>query len=612
MSITITKPLLIIISFLFFKSLSGQNFEIDNLKYSINNDEITVSVSGHSFTITNSNVNLTDVVIPEQVSNEGKTYLVTKIGNSAFKNFVNLKSVTFPESITEIEHYAFQGCSFVEEMELPKYLVSVGAGAFARMNRLKTIKLPDSIEKFYGAVFDCCKELTEVSLPSGLKTVPLNTFFRCYKLTTVNLPANVEYVHPEFAIECSSMTNIFIDESNLKYKNIDGALYDKSGDSLLYMPALNEKVNIAEGTKVITKYALSNCITQTNINIPASLIKISDSSFSECRNLDNIFVNKNNTVFTDLKGVLYSKDQTIIYVYPRKKEGKYSIYDKVTKINGYAFYGATLLEDIEIPSATVSIGYAAFHYCLSLKSVVLPDNITSIGTNAFNQCSELEKVVLPKNLSIIAVQMFQFCQKLSEVVYPENLKKIERDAFFQCKSLVSGNIPEGTTFIDYRAFKGCSALKTLSLPSSLKTIGMSAFDEMSSLEEVYCYNPIPVTYTDKQFFTVSDISNAQLYIPYGSKTAYEEDMCWSAFGKITEMEDPEITSLNSLSDNLFDVSISDGYLKIENITSCIAIYDIAGQLIENITSNKSEARIKLPKRGVYIIRGNKYSKKIIY
>lgn len=613
MNITITKPIfLIIISFLFSISLSGQSFEIDNLKYSVNNDETSVSVTGHSFTITNSNINLTDVVIPEQVVNEGITYSVTKIGNSAFKNFSNLKSVTFPESITEIDHYAFQGCSFVVELELPESLVSVGAGAFASMRRLKTIRLPESIKKFYGAVFDCCKELTEVSLPSGLKVVPLNTFFRCDNLTTVSLPADVEYVHPEFAHECSSMKNVFIDDKNLKYKNIDGALYDKSGDSLLYMPALNEKMSIAEGTKVITEKAFINCTTMTDLNIPASVIKISDSSFSDCRNLINIFVNKNNSVFTDLKGVLYSKDQTIIYVYPRKKEGKYSIYDKVTKINGYAFYGATLLEEIEIPSSTISIGSAAFHYCKSLKNVILPDNITSIGANAFKQCSGLEKIVLPKNLSSVAVQMFQYCENLCEVVYPENLKKIEHDAFYQCESLVSVNIPEGTTLIDYRAFKGCTALKTLILPSTLKTIGTSAFDNMTSLEEVYCYNPDPVTYSDKQFFIASDISKAQLYIPYGSGTAYGKDICWSGFGKITEMENVEITSLNSLTGEQTSVYVSGGYIHIENISSEVNIYDITGQLIENVSGDKSEARIKLPKRGVYIVKGNKYSGKIIY
>lgn len=46
------------------------------------------------------------VVIPETVQYKGKTYPVTKIGHTAFKECVNLKEVVIPNTVTIIDDYA--------------------------------------------------------------------------------------------------------------------------------------------------------------------------------------------------------------------------------------------------------------------------------------------------------------------------------------------------------------------------------------------------------------------------------------------------------------------------------------------------------------------------
>ena len=50
-----------------------------------------------------------DVVIPESIEFEGKTYCVTKIGSTAFW-FSSVTSVIIPNTVTAIGSSAFKGC----------------------------------------------------------------------------------------------------------------------------------------------------------------------------------------------------------------------------------------------------------------------------------------------------------------------------------------------------------------------------------------------------------------------------------------------------------------------------------------------------------------------
>ncbi|MBP1539764.1 MAG: leucine-rich repeat protein [Prevotella sp.] len=50
------------------------------------------------------------VVIPEQVTYNGKSYSVTSIGPFAFRQCSGLTSITIPYSVTTIREYAFAFC----------------------------------------------------------------------------------------------------------------------------------------------------------------------------------------------------------------------------------------------------------------------------------------------------------------------------------------------------------------------------------------------------------------------------------------------------------------------------------------------------------------------
>ena len=71
------------------------NFRVNGINYSINYDYMTLTVG--------ENKDVQGILnIPETVTYNGKTYLVTMIGNFAFVDCSGLTQVNIPNSVTKI------------------------------------------------------------------------------------------------------------------------------------------------------------------------------------------------------------------------------------------------------------------------------------------------------------------------------------------------------------------------------------------------------------------------------------------------------------------------------------------------------------------------------
>ena len=94
-------------------------------------------MSADKKTLIKYNDNDSHVILPKNVQ---------IIGDGAFKG-KNLTSIVIPESVTEIGHYAFQGCKNLTSLYIPKSVEIIGDYAFKGCKKLNSIEIPTSVKR---------------------------------------------------------------------------------------------------------------------------------------------------------------------------------------------------------------------------------------------------------------------------------------------------------------------------------------------------------------------------------------------------------------------------------------------------------------------------------
>lgn len=156
---------------------------------------------------------------------------IKSLNSTAFKNCVNLHSITIPagvdyatgfadcynllrvsisEGVIGIGNKAFQGCSSLISVTLPNSVSWIGSSAFDHCSSLKDINIPEKVTFIGSAAFCYCINLTSVILPEGLEKIEGATFSNCRALKSVNIPNSVTSISEMTFLECSSLTSISI------------------------------------------------------------------------------------------------------------------------------------------------------------------------------------------------------------------------------------------------------------------------------------------------------------------------------------------------------------------------------------------------------------------
>ena len=121
----------------------------------------------------------TDIII----ASEYKGVPVTSIGNFAFEECTNLRSITIPDSVTSLGLHAFEGCSGLTSITIPNSVISIGAAAFSSCASLASITIPDSVTSIGVQAFIGCSGLTSITIPDSVTSISDGAFSYCSSLT---------------------------------------------------------------------------------------------------------------------------------------------------------------------------------------------------------------------------------------------------------------------------------------------------------------------------------------------------------------------------------------------------------------------------------------------
>ena len=127
----------------------AQEFTVGNLNYSVNDDGISVTLTGH---VDGESATGT-LTIPESVTYEGMAYPVTTIGSWAFYDCSGFTGdLVIPNSVTSIGYWAFYGCSgFNGTLTLSNSLTEINVGTFIGCSGFTgDLVIPNSVEYISG------------------------------------------------------------------------------------------------------------------------------------------------------------------------------------------------------------------------------------------------------------------------------------------------------------------------------------------------------------------------------------------------------------------------------------------------------------------------------
>ena len=473
---------------------------------------------------------LTSIIIPNSVTN---------IGSYAFSGCSGLTSITIPSSVTSIGEYAFQNCSGLSSITIPNSITSIGEYAFQGCNSLSSITIPNNITSIGEYAYDGCSGLTSITIPNSVTSIGKYAFRGCSGLTSITIPNSVTSIG-EYAFRgCSGLNKVIVNDI-ASWCNISFTTYDSN--PLEYADHLysDEDTEIKDliipsGITGIGDYVFSGCSGLTSITIPNSVTSIGDYAFADCYGLTSI---------TIPNSVTSIGDYTFLRCYGLTS---ITIPNSVTSIGSSTFSVCSGLTSITIPTSVTSIGSSAFSYCSGLTSITIPNSVTSIGEYAFQNCSGLTSITIPNSVTSIGECAFDGCSGLNKVIVNDiaswcniSFTYATSNPLYLAHHLYSNEdteitelvIPKGVTSIGDIAFDGCSGLTSIIIPSSVTSIGECAFSGCSSLTSVTVLNPSPVALTQYVF---SNRANATLYVPAGSKAAYQAADYWKEFNEIISM-----------------------------------------------------------------------------
>ena len=313
-----TKIFTLLLALLTANSLWAYDFQIDDFNFRVINQE------NRTLEVYAKDQDIEEADIPETVTYNGTTYIVTQIRGEGFANCSNLTSITIPNSVSHIGDLAFSYCTSLKVIKLfveGRHLIGEDneddsnddddesgvivppcwwCGSAVKIAPRNFAGQEASLDIFYGSR----AKVTTVILGDGVTYIPEGLCQNMFSLTSIDIPKSVTSIEKYAFYDCSSLASITLpDDLNSIGK---GAF---SGCTSL------ESITIPDSVTNIEDYTFSHCSFLKSITLPNSVRSIGEGAFSRCSSLKYITIP--NSVTSIGENVCYDcKNLEEIYCYP--------------------------------------------------------------------------------------------------------------------------------------------------------------------------------------------------------------------------------------------------------------------------------------------------------
>ena len=466
---------------------------------------------------------------------------ISTIGGYAFYG-KNLESIILPESLTQIQRYAFAENTALAGITIPANVKYIAKYAFHNTGIMNLTFMGSNVSVIEQYAFAYTRKLTSVTLPAGIVKLGTYVFYRS-GIESVAFAAGTTLTEiPEGAFSGTKLAEVTIPDSVTLVNH--NAFRDCTALCRLTLGA-GENLRLMSNVFYNTSLAA--------VHIPANVEYIGEYCFVGLRSLSAFTVDAANPYYTALGGLLYSKDERKIIAVPAGITGTLYV-PKSTEVIGFGAFENSLADSIVFDSASniLSFGYRAFYGAKNLREVTVPATVVAIDYYAFAQCSNLETVKFEEGSRLAGIYEGAFfgCGKLKNIILADNIVEISDYAFYGCTSLteipvsdtsmikgiysyafaysgICGDFTTPKTLIDIGdyAFRG-TKITSAFIPDDNKLdliIGIGVFEECEVMEKI----DVPflgASYGDEDIYWIGYIFGAgapnanATYIPQSLRT----------------------------------------------------------------------------------------------
>ena len=199
--------------------------------------------------------------------------------------------------------------------------------------------------------------------------IGLNYVYYAYTIPNTDATDNsaFTYVNHGDSIEITGFDNSVSDV--VIPSEIEGLPVTAISVGAFYLSTITS-IEIPNTVTSIGEMAFLGCTSLKSVKLSTGVAKIDKNAFGSCSALQEIQVAKDNPNFSSLNGVLYSKKQDTLVIYPAAKtDAAYIIPSGVTSVAMYAFSENPYLETLTIPNSLIKVGDSAFYNCKNLRAV---------------------------------------------------------------------------------------------------------------------------------------------------------------------------------------------------------------------------------------------------